>query len=77
LGVKVSKVRSFELDQWSEEALAFLERSGNAAANRYWLARLPANVTPPHAASDKSERTAFISDKYRSVLRSSFLCSRI
>jgi hypothetical protein len=34
LGVRVSKIRSFELDQWSETALAFLLRRGNALTNQ-------------------------------------------
>jgi len=64
LGVKVSKVRSFELDQWSDAALKFLQRAGNRAANEYWEAKYDGSVPRPTADSDQATRTAFISAKY-------------
>lgn len=64
LGVKVSKVRSFELDQWSDAALRFLQRSGNQRANAYWEARYDSSVPRPTADSEREVRNAFIQAKY-------------
>jgi hypothetical protein len=64
LGVKVSKVRSFELDQWSDAALRFLQRSGNQRANAYWEARVDNSVAKPSAESERDVRNAFIQAKY-------------
>jgi hypothetical protein len=60
MGVTVSKVRSFELDQWSEAALAFLERTGNDALNER-LEHRRANADRDRAALT---RTDFLRKKY-------------
>ena len=41
LGVHISKVRSCTLDTWLPEQVAFMARTGNAAANAHFEARLP------------------------------------
>lgn len=60
MGVTVSKVRSFELDQWSEAALGFLERTGNVVLNER-LEHRRAN-----ADRDRTQltRTDFLRKKY-------------
>ncbi|KAM0756460.1 ArfGap-domain-containing protein [Meredithblackwellia eburnea MCA 4105] len=49
LGTHVSKVRSLDLDDWSDEQLAVMERWGNAKANGYWENRKPPGVAPSDA----------------------------
>lgn len=66
LGVRVSKIRSFELDQWSEAALAFLQRRGNALTNAHWEAtydRATSSPVKPTPTSDRATRDAFIKAK--------------
>jgi hypothetical protein len=60
MGVTVSKVRSFELDQWSEPALAFLERTGNEALNER-LEHRRANADRDRATLTRSD---FLRKKY-------------
>jgi|UniRef100_A0A6T5SPC0 stromal membrane-associated protein len=63
LGVHISKVKSTTLDKWTEEQVEFMERMGNARANAFWQARMPAGDKPtPNASRDECER--FIRKKY-------------
>ena len=48
LGVHISKVRSCTLDTWLPEQVAFMARTGNAAANAHFEARLQAGQKPSY-----------------------------
>ncbi|GAA6002766.1 hypothetical protein JCM10207_007665 [Rhodosporidiobolus poonsookiae] len=61
LGTHVSKVRSIELDDWSDEQLTLMEEVGNARSNAYYEARLPEGTID---ALDDSTIAAFIREKY-------------
>ncbi|BGP36366.1 hypothetical protein JCM10449v2_000267 [Rhodotorula kratochvilovae] len=61
LGTHVSKVRSVELDDWSDEQLERMERVGNARSNAYFEARLPEGTV--EGLTDATA-TSFIKDKY-------------
>ncbi|GJN92122.1 hypothetical protein Rhopal_005152-T1 [Rhodotorula paludigena] len=61
LGTHVSKVRSIELDDWSDEQLERMEAIGNARSNAFFEARLPPNIV-----NELTDATLapFIRDKY-------------
>ncbi|GAA6040400.1 hypothetical protein JCM8097_007597 [Rhodosporidiobolus ruineniae] len=61
LGTHVSKVRSVELDDWSDEQLAHMEAVGNARSNAFYEARLPAGTVE---ALTESTVASFIREKY-------------
>ena len=48
-GAGVSQVRSCSLDTWLADQVAFMAAAGNAAAARYWEARLPVGARPRQA----------------------------
>ena len=62
LGVHISRVRSTQLDKWTEQQVAFIERMGNVRANAYWEANLPAGAKPK--VSDLHVVERYIRDKY-------------
>ena len=62
LGVHISRVRSTQLDKWTEQQVDFMERMGNERANAYWEKNLPANVKPQK--SDLQTVEKFIRQKY-------------
>lgn len=59
LGTHISKVRSVDLDSWSDMHLKEMVRWGNKKANLYWEAGLPPNYIP-----DESKIVNFIRTKY-------------
>ncbi|CDR35879.1 hypothetical protein NBRC10512_005379 [Rhodotorula toruloides] len=61
LGTHISKVRSIELDDWSDEQLAPLTEIGNVRSNEFYEAKLPAGTT---AALADSTIASFIREKY-------------
>lgn len=62
LGVAISKVRSFELDMWSDKT-EVTEKLGNADVNTIFEARLGSN-NKPAANADREEREKYIYNKY-------------
>ncbi|BGP40648.1 ARF GAP with effector function(s) [Rhodotorula kratochvilovae] len=59
LGVHISRVRSIDLDTWTPENIAHLERWGNRRVNAYWEAHLkPGHLPPDHKIE------SFIRSKY-------------
>ncbi|EDQ89971.1 uncharacterized protein MONBRDRAFT_3591, partial [Monosiga brevicollis MX1] len=56
LGVHVSRVRSIELDDWSEEQLQLMYESGNALVNSVYEAR------PEHAKPSPDSDPALIKE---------------
>ncbi|KAH0787782.1 ARF GAP-like zinc finger-containing protein [Histomonas meleagridis] len=63
LGTHISFVRSCTLDEWREEEVEVMERVGNARANAYWEALLPADYQRP-ASGDTNGMIKFIRQKY-------------
>ncbi|BGP28523.1 hypothetical protein JCM10296v2_000258 [Rhodotorula toruloides] len=61
LGTHISKVRSIELDDWSDEQLAPLAEIGNVRSNEFYEAKLPAGTI---AALADSMIASFIREKY-------------
>ncbi|KAI3645909.1 hypothetical protein MP228_008837 [Amoeboaphelidium protococcarum] len=59
LGVHISKVRSVDLDTWTQDHIDNMLKWGNARANKYWEHSLGPNHTP-----DDSRMESFIRSKY-------------
>ncbi|KAI8999292.1 hypothetical protein BC832DRAFT_578648 [Gaertneriomyces semiglobifer] len=59
MGTHISKVKSADLDSWTEEQVAHIGKWGNAKANIYWEHELPPDFTP-----DESRIEQFIRAKY-------------
>lgn len=74
LGVTISKVRSFELDKWTDKT-EMAEKISNADVNSTYEAVKPSIYEKPNALSDRETRERFIYNKYVSKMymrRSSF-----
>lgn len=63
LGSTISKVRSFELDMWTNKT-EMIEKVGNADVNNMWEANILPGHHKPHAFSSREEREKFIYNKY-------------
>ncbi len=64
LGVHISKVRSCTLDTWLPEQVQFMARTGNAAANAHFEARLEPSQKPSYYSP---ELEAFIRRKVNTM----------
>jgi len=63
LGVTISKVRSFELDMWSEKT-EMIEKIGNADVNTIFEANISGDHKKPNVASEREVRERYIYNKY-------------
>ncbi|KAL1306106.1 hypothetical protein AAFC00_004223 [Neodothiora populina] len=61
MGTHISRVKSVDLDSWTDEQLQSMLRWGNSRANKYWEAKL----APGHVPAD-SKMENFIRTKYDS-----------
>ncbi|PIO26614.1 hypothetical protein AB205_0148440, partial [Aquarana catesbeiana] len=61
LGVHISRVKSVNLDQWTQEQIQCMEEMGNGKAKRLYEAFLPENFIRPQ--TDQAVET-FIREKY-------------
>ncbi|NXM42959.1 SMAP2 protein, partial [Gymnorhina tibicen] len=62
LGVHISRVKSVNLDQWTQEQIQCVQEMGNGKANRLYEAYLPENFRRPQ--TDQQAVESFIRDKY-------------
>ncbi|CAK5264182.1 unnamed protein product [Mycena citricolor] len=61
MGTHISKVKSVDLDVWTPEQMASIQKWGNRLANLYWEAHLkPGHIPPDH------KMESFIRSKYES-----------
>ncbi|KFP86984.1 Stromal membrane-associated protein 2, partial [Acanthisitta chloris] len=61
LGVHISRVKSVNLDQWTQEQIQCVQEMGNGKANRLYEAYLPENFRRPQT---DQHPFSFIRDKY-------------
>ncbi|KAI0641085.1 hypothetical protein C8Q79DRAFT_920122 [Trametes meyenii] len=61
MGTHISKVKSVDLDVWTPEQMASIQRWGNRRANLYWEAHLRQGHVPPDHKMD-----SYIRSKYES-----------
>ncbi|PWO00411.1 ArfGap-domain-containing protein [Tilletiopsis washingtonensis] len=59
MGTHISKVKSIDLDIWTPEQMASVQKWGNRRANAYWEAHLKAGHVPPEHKIE-----SFIRSKY-------------
>ncbi|KAJ3023830.1 hypothetical protein HKX48_000518 [Thoreauomyces humboldtii] len=64
MGTHISKVKSADLDSWTEEQLASMARWGNGKAAQYWEHDLPPNFTPPEHTIDQFIRAKYERKQY-------------
>lgn len=61
MGVHITRIKSIDLDTWTPEQVACVQRWGNKRANAYWEAHLrPGHMPPDHKIE------SFIRSKYES-----------
>ncbi|NXW76814.1 SMAP2 protein, partial [Hirundo rustica] len=64
LGVHISRVKSVNLDQWTQEQIQCVQEMGNGKANRLYEAYLPENFRRPQTDQHPLAVESFIRDKY-------------
>lgn len=66
MGTHISRVKSVDLDSWTDEQLAVMLRWGNRRANRYWEAKLKDNSDGQGHVPREEKIENFIRTKYES-----------
>ncbi|KAL4887020.1 putative GTPase activating protein for Arf-domain-containing protein [Aspergillus karnatakaensis] len=64
MGTHISRVKSVDLDAWTDEQLASVVRWGNARANKYWEAKLAPGHVPSEAKIENFIRTKYESKRW-------------
>ena len=64
LGTHISKVKSVDLDTWTDEQLQSVLKWGNARANKYWEAKLAPGHVPSEAKIENFIRTKYESKRW-------------
>jgi stromal membrane-associated protein len=59
MGTHISRVKSVDLDAWTDEQLQSILSWGNARANKYWESKLAANHVPSEAKIENFIRTKY------------------
>ncbi|KAL4817529.1 hypothetical protein BDW67DRAFT_159784 [Aspergillus spinulosporus] len=64
MGTHISRVKSVDLDAWTDEQLQSVVLWGNARANKYWEAKLAPGHVPPEAKIENFIRTKYESKRW-------------
>ncbi|KAI9726686.1 MAG: hypothetical protein M1834_008951 [Cirrosporium novae-zelandiae] len=64
MGTHISRVKSVDLDSWTDEQLQSVLRWGNARANKYWEAKLAPGHIPSEAKIENFIRTKYESKRW-------------
>lgn len=64
MGVHISKVKSVDLDAWTDEQVELMVKWGNAKCNSYWEAKLPDNYIPDQLKIENFIRTKYDMKKW-------------
>ncbi|KAL2870513.1 stromal membrane-associated protein [Aspergillus lucknowensis] len=64
MGTHISRVKSVDLDAWTDEQLQSVVRWGNARANKYWEAKLAPGHVPSEAKIENFIRTKYESKRW-------------
>ncbi|KAK3673992.1 ARF GAP with effector function(s) [Recurvomyces mirabilis] len=64
LGVHISKVKSIDLDSWTDEQLNSMVKWGNRRANKYWEAKLAEGHVPNEGKIESFIRTKYDSRRW-------------
>ncbi|KIW04233.1 uncharacterized protein PV09_04539 [Verruconis gallopava] len=64
MGTHISRVKSVDLDSWTDEQLQSMLKWGNARANKYWEAKLAPGHIPAEAKIENFIRTKYESKRW-------------
>ncbi|CUS08358.1 unnamed protein product [Tuber aestivum] len=64
MGTHISRVKSVDLDSWTDEQLQSMLRWGNSRANKYWEANLAPGHVPSEAKIENFVRTKYESKRW-------------
>ena len=64
MGTHISRVKSVDLDAWTDEQLQSVLKWGNARANKYWEAKLAIGHVPSEAKIENFIRTKYESKRW-------------
>ncbi|OQO03827.1 hypothetical protein B0A48_10468 [Cryoendolithus antarcticus] len=64
MGVHISRVKSVDLDSWTDEQMASMIKWGNARANKYWEHKLAEGHVPNEAKIENFIRTKYDSRRW-------------
>ncbi|KAF1850109.1 ArfGap-domain-containing protein [Cucurbitaria berberidis CBS 394.84] len=64
MGTHISKVKSVDLDSWTDEQLQSVLKWGNARANKYWEAKLAPGHVPSEVKIENFIRTKYESKRW-------------
>ncbi|KAF2279088.1 ArfGap-domain-containing protein [Westerdykella ornata] len=64
MGTHISRVKSVDLDSWTDEQLQNMIKWGNARANKYWEAKLAPGHVPSEAKIENFIRTKYESKRW-------------
>ena len=64
MGTHISRVKSVDLDAWTDEQLQSMLRWGNTRANKYWEAKLAPGHVPAEAKIENFIRTKYDSRRW-------------
>lgn len=64
MGTHISRVKSVDLDAWTDEQLQSILKWGNARANKYWEAKLAPGHVPSEAKIENFIRTKYESKRW-------------
>ncbi|KKY24345.1 putative stromal membrane-associated protein [Phaeomoniella chlamydospora] len=64
MGTHISRVKSVDLDAWTDEQLASVLKWGNARANKYWESKLAPGHVPSEAKIENFIRTKYESKRW-------------
>lgn len=64
MGTHISRVKSVDLDAWTDEQLQSVLKWGNTRANKYWEAKLQAGHVPSEAKMENFIRTKYESKRW-------------
>ena len=64
MGTHISRVKSVELDAWTDEQLQSILKWGNTRANKYWEAKLAVGHSPSEAKIENFIRTKYESKRW-------------
>ena len=64
MGTHISRVKSVDLDAWTDEQLQSILKWGNARANKYWEAKLQPGHVPSEAKIENFIRTKYESKRW-------------
>src|SRR5271167_5015953 len=64
MGTHISRVKSVDLDAWTDEQLQSMLKWGNSRANKYWEAKLAPGHVPSEAKIENFIRTKYESKRW-------------